>query len=101
MVKLHWGPWAHGAHLVHPINPSRDSEKSDGHPLLGEWTGTTAQAVDANVDGYDIHSSPWKIPTINGILIVVNSGNIEINVGFVRWENHLFRLGPWQNHGEL
>ena len=26
------------------------------------------------------NSSPWKIPTING--------------GFVRWENHLFRLGP-------
>ena len=26
----------------------------------------------------------WKIPKING--------------GFVRWENHLFRLGPWLPH---
>ena len=41
--------------------------------------------------GYDIHSSPWKIlenhPSING--------------GFVRWESHLFQLGPSKSHGEL
>ena len=31
--------------------------------------------------GYDIHSSPWKDPP------------------FLRTVNHLFRLGPWLNHG--